>query len=228
MPILAKPVAFDPYGRRRSSWKLPRWLVLLILGAVAGAAAVVLVQQRYMAPRLSAAESQQLMSQATQAEAEQLRLERELAAQTTRAESASTQASQASAELDVARTTLEKTKADMAALIDVLPPDPRGGEVQVRSARFRNEGGRFAYEVVLTRRTAPRPLEGTLKLVVAGDHKGRETSIVLDPQPVSVGEQEVVQGTADLPEHFTPRQTAVQVVARAGGRTLGTRVLFVE
>ena len=43
-----KPVVFDPYGRRRSRWRPPRWLVLLAVGVAAGAAGVVIIQERFL------------------------------------------------------------------------------------------------------------------------------------------------------------------------------------
>ena len=55
-----KPVAYEPYGRRRSG--VPRWLVLLLIGIVLGVAGVVFVQERLMQPRLSVDASQRLRS----------------------------------------------------------------------------------------------------------------------------------------------------------------------
>ena len=57
-----KPIAFEPYGRRRSRRLVPRWLVLLTLGAAIGAGGVVLVQERYLPPRLSADASAELQT----------------------------------------------------------------------------------------------------------------------------------------------------------------------
>ena len=60
----SRPVVFNPYGRRRSRWRLPRWLVLLLLGAALGVAGVLLAQERYLPPRLSAAQSVQFKGKA--------------------------------------------------------------------------------------------------------------------------------------------------------------------
>ncbi|HJV70446.1 MAG TPA: hypothetical protein VJ693_14915, partial [Ideonella sp.] len=69
----SKPVVFDPYGRRRSRWRMPRWLVLLLVGIVIGGGGVLFVQQRYLPPRLSAEASAALRSSFEQADAERLR-----------------------------------------------------------------------------------------------------------------------------------------------------------
>ncbi|HEY9239847.1 MAG TPA: hypothetical protein VIP10_13480, partial [Burkholderiaceae bacterium] len=74
-----KPVTFDPYGRRRSRWRMPRWLMLLILGFAGGAAALYFVQERYLPPRLSASASTELRSAYETAEAARVRLSGELA-----------------------------------------------------------------------------------------------------------------------------------------------------
>src|SRR5512144_1698724 len=77
-----KPVAFDPYGRRRSAWRVPRWLVMLLLGAAAGVAGVLFVQQQLMPPRLSAAEASALRERLTLAEQDRDRARKDLGATT--------------------------------------------------------------------------------------------------------------------------------------------------
>ena len=56
----SRPVEFNPYGRRRSRRRFPRWLLLLLVGVAVGAGGVVLVQERYLPPRLSAEASTRL------------------------------------------------------------------------------------------------------------------------------------------------------------------------
>jgi hypothetical protein len=55
-----RPVSFDPYGRRRTHRSVPRWLVLLAGGVLAGAGGLLFVQQHYLRPRLSAVDSARL------------------------------------------------------------------------------------------------------------------------------------------------------------------------
>ena len=66
-----KPVVLS-YGRPRSRWSLPPWLMLLILGAAAGAAGVVYVQEKHLPPRLSASASTGLRASYEQADAERI------------------------------------------------------------------------------------------------------------------------------------------------------------
>ena len=73
-----RPVAFDPYGRRRTHRRVPRWLLLRGAGVLAGAAGVLLVQHQVLPPRLSAAESTRLQASYAQADAERTRLQQTL------------------------------------------------------------------------------------------------------------------------------------------------------
>lgn len=223
-----KPVVFDRYSRQRASWRPPRWLVLLLLGAAAGAGGVLYVQQRVLPPRLSIEDSQRLQSEFDRADAERGKLQRELATLKRQFEVATGESRRRDEELQTARAAVERQRSEIAVLVSALPPDPRGGDVEVRSARFSASGGQLAYDLVLTRKGASRPIEGQLQFTVVGAPAGgRETSVALKPVTLSVGAHEVVRGTLRLPDDFTPRQTTVQVLDRAS-RPLGMRVLRVE
>ena len=209
---------------------MPRWLVLLLTGIAAGASAVIAVQERYLPPRLSAAESAQLRSAFDQADAERLRLKAALTAANTRlvtlraesAQSAEDQASQAAA--------AARLRDDLRAVVMSLPPDPRGGTVAVRAGRFTVKAGQLDYSLVLTRdRAVGKPMPGALQLLVAGESE-RGAPSVLTPQaiPLALGDHEVVRGNLPLPAGFKPRQTTVQVLDRAAGKPLGTRVLLIQ
>ena len=225
-----KPVAFEPYGRRRSRWRLPRWLGLLLSGVVIGVGAVVFVQERYLPPRLSAAEGATLRSAFEQADAERLRLQRELADTTRRLDTALADKKRQDDELAAPRAAAQRLQGDLAAVIAGLPPDPRGGSVEVRGGRFNAQGGALAYDVVLTReRGAAKPLAGVMQLSVAGaSARGTETTVTLKPVDVSIGSHQVLRGSLPLPEGFKPRLATVQVLDRVGGKALGMRVMLVK
>ena len=111
-----------------------------------------------------------------------------------------------------------------------MPPDPRGGSVEVRAGRFTTEGAAFNYHVVLLReRSQGKPIPGVLQFVVAGESaRGTPTTLTLKPITLSMGSHEVVRGSLPLPEGFKPRQTTVQVLDREAGKPLGMRVLRVR
>ena len=78
MPFRSRNDSFTLYGRRRSGWRVPRWLVLLLLGMASGAAGLWWVQERHLPPRLGMQASQQLLQSQSRAEAEATRLAAEL------------------------------------------------------------------------------------------------------------------------------------------------------
>lgn len=226
----SKPVVLESYGRRRSRFRVPRWLLLLLLGVALGAGGVVYVQERYLPPRLSAAASTELRQSFEQADAERARLKIDLADSAKRLDTALKEAKTASAELTASRQTVERLRENLGFVVAALPPDPRGGAVEVRAARFSVDGGQLLYDVLLYRdKAAGKPLSGVLQFVVAGDSsRGSATTVTTKPMPVSVGRHESVGGSLPLPEGFRPRQATVNVLDRAEGKLLGMRVMYVK
>lgn len=224
-----KPVAFEPYGRRRSGFRVPRWLILLLLGAAAGAAAVFYVQEQLMPPRLSAAETGDLRNRLTQLEAENARLKADLAATNQQLQSTQSERSTLANDLAADRERTKNSRADFEFLIASLPPDPRGGTVEVRAARLVRQRGALAYEVLLTRgKNAPAQVAGVMQFVVTGLTNGVERHLTLEPIKVNVGAQLPIRGSLPLPDTFTPKQTTVNVLDKVGGKSLGMRVLYVQ
>ena len=226
----SRPVFFEPHGRRRRAGP-PRWLVLLLVGVAVGAAAVVIVQERYLPPRLSAAAGAQLRGAFEQASTERASLRRELDQTAQRLTSALAERQRLAGEVAASRAATAGLQEDLAAAVDALPADPRGGAIQVRAARFTaTRDGRLAYEVVLTReRAAGKPFVGQMQLAVAGEAaRGPDPHVTLTPIALTMGSQLVLRGSAPLPAGFRPRQSTIQILDHSGGRTLGMRVLRVE
>jgi hypothetical protein len=226
----SKPIAFEPYGRRRSRWRLPRWLVLLLSGIAIGAGGVVVVQERYLPPRLSANASVKLRSAFEEADAERVRLKGELGEIARRLDTALAEKKGVAGELAASRVTAERLRDDLASVVASLPPDPRGGGVEVRAGQFTAKGGMLAYDVVLTReRTGGKPMAAVMQLIVVGQSaRGSKSTVTLKPVTLSVGNYEIVRGNLPLPEGFKPRQTTIQVLDRVAGKPLGMRVILVR
>ena len=129
----SKPIVIKPYGRRRSGWRVPRWLVLLLGGIVVGAAGVVVVQERYLPPRLSADASERLNRALEESQAERLKLVDELG-KTTKQLDAELAGNRSLADgLAASHASAERLRDDLASAVASLPPDPRGGAVEVRA-----------------------------------------------------------------------------------------------
>jgi len=224
-----KPVTFNPYGRKRSAWRLPRWLLLLLTGAVAGAATVFIVQERMMPPRLSPAEGAALRDRAVQAEQERDRARRDLAATTQRLDAVVAERKAIADELAADRERTKNARADQEFLIASLPPDPRGGVVEVRAARLTKQRGALNYELLLTRdKGGDAPLAAVLQFVVMGLAGGTERHVTLDPIKVTLTAAQALRGSLALPEAFNPKQTTIQVLDKVGGKLLGMRVMYVS
>ena len=228
----SKRVVLDShaYGGRRARGRVPRWLVLLLGGIVVGGAAVLVVQERYLPPRLTAGESTHLRNAFARADAERLRLQAELDETGRQLQTSLTKSEQLAQDLDASRAANTRLRDDLATAVASLPPDPRGGQVEVRAAQFIAKGGVLSYDIVLLRdKGGSKPMPGVLQFVVAGEAVGGQSeSVSLKPISLLLARHQVVRGEAALPEGFKPRQTTVQVLDEDDGKALGMRVLHVR
>jgi len=222
-----RPVYFEPHGyRRKRGWSVPRWLLILLVGVVLGAAGL-LYLQRLGPQRLTPHESRLLQARAEELERENRRLQATLDATSRNLQAARTEAEKLAAEAGAARQTARRLESELALIERVLPPDPRGGTVGVRAARFGAEPGRLNFQVLLTRASSSSaPSKAVIEIVVLGQRgSGREESITLDPVAVAFeGTLIVAQGSPPLPEAFAARQATIRVFDRPGGTLLGMRV----
>lgn len=225
------PVVFErhAYGRHRRSWTLPRWLSWLLAGILVGAGGLYYLQEEYLPPRLTPAQSAALQARVQELDATRQGLQAERDAAQARLKASSAANEQLAGDLAGARKTVERLRNDLALFDQVLPPDPRGGTVGVRAARFANEDGQLAYHVLLSReQKSGKPLQGAMQLAVAGERGGRSETLTLGPLEVSLAGYQHLQGALPLPTGFQARQVTVRVLDGAGGRQLGTRVLNVR
>ncbi|WP_231638108.1 hypothetical protein [Piscinibacter sakaiensis] len=204
--------------------------MLLLTGTALGVTAVLVVQERYLPPRLSAAASAELRAELSGLQAERDRLQRDLGEASTRL--ARTEEARRGLEQELAgsRATIAGLREDVASALAALPPDPRGGAVEVRAGRFSVDGGQLVYDVVLSReRGNPgRPFQGVMQFVVAGDGARGNGSVALKPLPVSIGHYQSLRGSLPLPPDFRPSQATIRVLDRPDGRQQGMRVMLVK
>lgn len=221
---------FDSLGSRRPRRRVPGWLLVWLCAMGAGAGAVILVQERYLPPRLSAAESSVLRRDFEQADGERRQLQAELAQTRQRLQRSDADKQALGEQLTASRAEAERLREDLSATVQSLPPDPRGGSVEVRAGQFSARPGALEYNVVLMRDGSPRkPLAGVVQFTVSGESaRGAPTTLALQPIALTMLGHEVVRGSLPLPEGFKPRQTTVQVLDRAAGKSLGMRVLLVR
>lgn len=226
----SRELTFHSYGRRRRPWRLPRGLVLSLLGLALGAVAVLTVQARYLPARLSADESAALLGQFERADAERQRLRLELAGAQSRLDAALLQKQASAATLADSVAATVGLREDLAEVIAALPPDPRGGKVAVRAGRFTVKGRELEYKLVLTREHAVgKPMAGTVQLLLAGEsERGAQTVVAQKPIPMLVGSHALLRGSLPLPAGFKPRQSTIQVFDQPAGKPLGIRVLQIQ
>lgn len=225
----SRSLMFDSHDRR-SRARVPSWLLLLLIGIAIGVVGVVVVQERYLPPRLSAAASAELRDRVERSEHERARLADQVQIMGKKLADAEVERAALNGEAEGARATLARLRADLASVIAALPADPRGGKVEVRAGQLTAKGGMLDYEVVLTRDGGDtKPIAGNVLLTVTGESaRGVPDSVKLDPVKLPLRGHAVVRGQAPLPSGFTPRQTEIGVFDGNSGKPLGMRILRVQ
>lgn len=198
-----------------------------MLGLVAGSAGIVVAQQRWLPERLSAQESARLRVSVQQLEAERDRLRGELAAAAGERDAVQAEQESLQRERDALKARAAAWDEDLGFLIDVLPADPRDGVVAVRGARALLRDGVLHYGLAMSHEG--RPVDGVLTLTAEGRSRdGRSQRVELAAANLRVAGRHIERGEAALPAGFVPEQVTLRIVERAGGRSLGMRVVRVR
>jgi len=222
-----KPSVYQPGKRTR---RMPRWLVLLLIGIVLGAGGVLFLQTNYGPQRLTAEQSEQLHSELSTANLDRQRLQSQLDETRTQRDANQATQQQLTADLGEARARIESLTQELDVFQDAIPPDPRGGDIGVRWANFRQEqSGQLAYRTLIMRDKADGPaFQGTITLEVEGGYRnGRRDTITADPVALQLQRYSHAQGTVALPEGFTARTVTVRVLD-AQSRQQAMRIYYVR
>ena len=88
-----------------------------------------------------------------------------------------------------------------------MPPDPRGGNLGIRSATFKRAPGLLDFQVLVMREERQgAPFKGTLTFSIDGSYpNGRVATITPEGPTLNVDRYDYALGQLKLPEGFTPR-----------------------
>ena len=193
----------SPYGYTRRRRRIPRWLVLMIVGIIIGVGAVLFIQESYGPARLTVEESERLHFDLNAATSEVQRLQTELN-QTQRAlEQAKAQVEQQASSISQHDSVVAALEKDIMSFARVAPEDPRGTSPGIRAAQFRRgENQTLNYQILLMQDDEDDPeFTGEMHFNVMGRYaNGRQGYIDLEPIPVTLGYYLHSNGDAALPE----------------------------
>jgi hypothetical protein len=216
-----KPV---PFGQTRRRKGIPRWVWILLSGIALGVGGLYYVEQRVLPPRLSLPESLNLRTNLDQATKSRDDMAQQLAQATAQMKTAQEERRVAVEKMQQALNNVEPLKKDLDLLLKAVPPDPRGNAIAIRAGVFSVAAGKLNYHVLFTRDRASDPaFTGTAQITVAGNKGGRDTSVALPSQPISVGGYQHYSGSLPLPDGMAPREVAVKLL-KADGAMVSMRV----
>lgn len=206
-----KPSVYQPGKRTR---RMPRWLVLLLVGIALGAGGVLFLQANYGPQRLTVEQSEQLHTELSAANLERQRLQTQLDEAIGQRDANKSTHEQLTTDLAQARTRIDTLNQELLLFQDAMPPDPRGGDIGVRSAAFKRQPGQLSYQVLIMRENHTGPaFKGNVVLAIEGNYaNGRRGTLTPDPLALELQRYNNTQGVLPLPDGFTPRSVTIRVL----------------
>lgn len=227
----SKRTVFKPtaYGSSRRKRRIPRWFVLLLTGIALGAGGLLFLQKSYGPTRLTVEQSEQLHYDLNSANADKQRLQAQLSQTSRDLEDVSQKEDKLGKQTGDLQAMVTKLEKDIALFADAMPPDPRGTSPGIRAAEFTiNEGQLNHFVLLMQDKGKEAEFSGTMEFVAAGRYtNGRYGNVDLPSQAVSVGRYAYINGSAELPAGFTPRQVTIRIKPDGANRVVATRTMFV-
>jgi hypothetical protein len=212
--------------QQRKPFRLPVWLISLLIGTGAGVAGLWYFQENHLPPRLSFDESKTLRTDLETAIAERTKLGEELKQTNQRLASAQSTEAKAKADRAEAVQTATRLQKNLAQFVTALPPDPRGGPIGIRAASFSQAPDGLSYNIIFTRtaKTSDQ-FRGAMQLVVTGLRPGgREETLILPAVTMALDTYEQLQGNLPITSSMQVKQVSIRVLTGPGGNQLATRV----
>ncbi|WP_191578883.1 MULTISPECIES: DUF6776 family protein [Achromobacter] len=206
-----KPSVYQPGQRTR---RMPRWLVLLMVGIALGAGGVLFLQTNYGPQRLTVEQSEQLHSELSASNMERQRLQTQLEEATQQRDANKAGHEKLTTDLAESRAKIETLNKELVLFQDAMPPDPRGGNLGIRSASFKRAPGLLDYQVLVMRedRTGA-PFKGTLTFAIEGSYpNGRAATVTPEGPALTVDRYDYALGQLKLPDGFTARVVVLRVL----------------
>ncbi|MGO3131046.1 MAG: hypothetical protein ACTIJQ_04620 [Alcaligenes sp.] len=227
----SKRTVFKPtaYGSSRRKRRIPRWFVLLLTGIALGAGGLLFLQKSYGPTRLTVEQSEQLHYDLNSANADKQRLQGQLNQTSRDLEEVSQKEGKLGQQTSDLQAMVTKLEKDVALFADAMPPDPRGTSPGIRAAEFTINDGQLNHFVLLMQdKGKEAEFSGTMEFVAAGRYtNGRSGNVDLPSQTVNVGRYAYINGSAELPAGFTPRQITIRIKPDGANRVVATRTIYV-
>jgi len=193
---------------------MPRWLVLLMVGIALGAGGVLFLQTNYGPQRLTVEQSEQLHSELSASNMERQRLQTQLEEATQQRDANKAGHEKLTTDLAESRAKIETLNKELVLFQDAMPPDPRGGNIGIRSASFKRAPGLLDYQVLVMREDhTGAPFKGTLTFAIEGSYpNGRAATVTPEGPALTVDRYDYALGQLKLPDGFTARVVVLRVL----------------
>lgn len=221
-----KPSVYQPGQRTR---RMPRWLVLLLVGIALGAGGVLFLQTNYGPQRLTVEQSEQLHTELSASNLERQRLQSQPEEATQQRDANKSGHEKLTSDLAEARSKIDTLNKELVLFQDAMPADPRGGNLGIRSATFKRAPGQLDFQVLVMREERQgAPFKGTLTFSIDGTYpNGRAATVTPEGPTLNVDRYDYAIGQLKLPDGFTPKVVVLRVMD-GGQKQHAMRIYYVR
>ncbi|WP_019938392.1 DUF6776 family protein [Bordetella sp. FB-8] len=219
----------SPYASRRRARRMPRWLMLLLVGVALGVSGVLFLQHNYGPRQLTVEESNKLLSDLQAITLERQSLQTQLSHVRSERDRIQSSQKKASADLAQANGRIATLTQTLQILQDAVPADPRGGNIGVRWGEITAGNGVVNYRVLVMREQAGNApaFQGQLAVELSGTRNGRADTFASPPLAFTLDRLAPLQGSISLPDGFVPQKATLRV-SDAQGHAQAMRIYFVR
>lgn len=224
------------YDSRRRSRRLPRWLVLLLLGIFLGAGGVIILQASYGPKRLTVLESQKLTDELATTSLERQQLQSQLSeverTLSTEREQSSRKIEGLQSEVNDLNVRLKPLHDEIELLINSISAGLKFDPIGIAAAAFTQapDSDNLSYQVLLLQESEDAPTyEGRIEVTFEGRYpNGRAGAVKALVVPFELDHYSQLVGKIDMPNSFQATRGTLRVYRADGDRALSYRTYNVD
>ena len=226
----------SPYDTRRRGRKLPRWLILLVVGILVGTGGTLIIQASYGPKRLTILESQKLTDDLAAVSLERQKLQADLSELQRELTSSKGQSSKTiqelQAQIDALNKRMQPLRDEVALFTKAISTGVKFDPIGITGASFiqAKNSDKLDYQILLVQEDDKQPVyNGRIEVTFEGRYpNGRAGGVKALVLPFELKHYRHLVGEISIPNGLSASRATLRVYTADGKRALSYRTYKVE